>query len=115
MPLYYIYATPANQQGTAGTSANATQNIAAKNADGSNASDRLDGWVNLTGTVKSLKDQEFTMDTGSTMMQVDIERLGEYPLDVDMGDRVSVTGYMDDGFFEGREIMADNVVILQEK
>jgi len=74
--------------------------------------------MSLSGTVESVSGREFILDTGTGEIQVDTISLGYNPLDevgyqqVDVGDRVSVTGELDRDFFERKEILADTVVTL---
>ena len=72
----------------------------------------------VQGTVKEVNDEEFVVDTGFDELTVEVEEMAYDPLDdqgyqkVEAGDVVSVTGDMDDDFFEGRELVADTVTVL---
>ncbi|MBY6204624.1 NirD/YgiW/YdeI family stress tolerance protein [Halomonas denitrificans] len=72
----------------------------------------------VNGTVKSVYDEHFTVETGMATLRVDVDDLPNNPLDdegylqVDVGDEVVVTGDMTSGFFEGRQLDADVVVEL---
>jgi uncharacterized protein YdeI (BOF family) len=72
----------------------------------------------VQGTVKEVNDEEFVVDTGFHELTVEVEEMAYNPLDdqgyqkVEAGDVVSVTGDMDDDFFEGRELVADTVTVL---
>lgn len=74
----------------------------------------------VQGTVDSVGDDQFTVDTGADKLVVQTEGLGYDPLDdegyqkVEVGDRVSVTGNIDAAFFGGLEFAADSIVILEE-
>ncbi len=72
----------------------------------------------VTGTVTSVNDEEFTLDTGPRQLTVEVEDMAYDPLDdegyqrIDVGDVVSVAGQMDYDLFEGRELVADAIVTL---
>lgn len=72
----------------------------------------------VQGTVTEVNDEEFVLNTGARTVTVEVEEMPYNPLDdegyqkVDVGDRVSVTGTMDYDLFEGRELVADSLVIL---
>jgi uncharacterized protein YdeI (BOF family) len=72
----------------------------------------------VQGTVTEVNDEEFVLNTGARMVTVEVDEMTYDPLDdegyqkVDVGDRVSVTGTMDYDLFEGRELVADSLVIL---
>ena len=72
----------------------------------------------LIGTVTSVSEEEFRIDTGLREMTVEVEEMPYNPLDdegyqrIEVGDRVSVTGDIDMDLFEGRELVADSVVTL---
>jgi len=78
------------------------------------------GYTELTGTVTSTSEFEFTIDTDSRQLTIDTLSLGYDPLDekgyqqVDEGDLVTVTGDMEADLFESMELMADSVVILDD-
>ena len=63
----------------------------------------------------SLKDEEFTLDTGIQMLTVEVDELLTNPLDnegylqLSVGDRVSVNGKIDNDLFEGRVFEAVSV------
>ncbi len=75
----------------------------------------------VQGTVKEVNDEEFVVDTGFDELTVEVEEMAYDPLDdqgyqkVEAGDVVSVTGDMDDDFFEGRELVADTVTVLTNR
>ncbi len=78
-----------------------------------------DDWVAFTGTVQSIDGEELTLDTGFRDLAVDTGGItGGLLTDagdsfVDVGDRVSVSGEMDDAdFFDAREIEATSVTVL---
>jgi len=75
----------------------------------------------LQGTVTDVDDEEFTINTGLRSVRVEVEEMAYNPLDdigyqqIDLGDRVSVTGDMDTDFWEGQtELVADSVVTLSD-
>jgi len=74
----------------------------------------------VQGEVTAIDAQEFTLDTGLSKMTVDVDEMAYNPLDdegyqkIDVGDRVSVTGQIDDDLFESSELDADSVVTLSE-
>lgn len=73
-----------------------------------------------TVTAVSPEEGEFTLSLGDIEMQVETEGLTYNPLDdtgyqqVDIGDRVSVTGLIDNGFLVDRVLDADLVITLQD-
>lgn len=78
-----------------------------------------DEWVVLTGTVTEINDEQFKLDTGYRTLTVDTRAMDSSPTDdeggrlVDVGDRVSVSGEMDDiDLFDTREVEANSVVLL---
>lgn len=77
-------------------------------------------WVSLTGTVTEANGEEFTLHTGMTTMTVEVDQMAVNPLEgnpdwsVGPGDYVSVTGEIDNDFFEGREIVASSVVTIAD-
>lgn len=64
---------------------------------------------------------EFTVDTGDQQLTVETELLTYNPLDdlgfqqIDEGDRVSVTGILDNDFLEGRVLDAETIITLQDE
>lgn len=76
--------------------------------------------MSLQGTVTDVDDEEFTLMVGNAPVNVEVEELAYDPLDdegyqqIDIGDRVSVTGEMDYDFLEGSEFVAESVVTLSE-
>ena len=79
------------------------------------------GQVIVRGTVTGIQEREFTIDTGRRMLTIDTIDMDHNPLDdkgyqrIDKGDYVTVAGEMDFDIREKREVMADNVTILDEK
>ncbi|MCF7982987.1 MAG: DUF5666 domain-containing protein [Thiohalocapsa sp.] len=73
----------------------------------------------VRGTVESVGDGQFTVDTGTRKLTVTTEGLVYDPLDdegylkVEEGDRVSVAGDIDENFFGGPELEADSVIVLE--
>lgn len=75
---------------------------------------RDDEWIGVTGTVISQKEGTVMLDTGPRVMKVDTGSL-EYKPKLDVGERVTVFGEMDDSdLFEGRELLASSVITLSE-
>ncbi|MBN1240123.1 MAG: hypothetical protein JXB36_16585 [Gammaproteobacteria bacterium] len=76
--------------------------------------------VMLQGTVTAVDDEEFTLDSGSRSVTVEVEEMANNPLDDDgyqriaVGDVVSVTGEVDDDFLEGREVEAESVTTIHD-
>jgi uncharacterized protein YdeI (BOF family) len=74
----------------------------------------------ISGTVTSVSDHEFTVDTAARKLTVDVQQMPYNPLDdegyqkIRKGDRVSVTGEIDYDLFEGRELVANSVVVLKK-
>jgi len=64
--------------------------------------------------------QEFTLDVGPTDLTVEVDTLAYNPLDdqgfqrIRAGDRVLVSGMIDQDFLEGRVLEADSVVTLRD-
>ena len=64
------------------------------------------------------KKDEFVVDSGLRSIRVETEEMPYNPLDkdryrtVELGDQVRVTGNMDYDLFEGREVVADTVTVL---
>ncbi len=79
-------------------------------------------WIQLTGSVRSVQGREFVLDTGiATTIQVDTSSMSYDPLDdqglqrITKGDRVSVSGLLDDAdFFETTEIQAKSIVTIEK-
>lgn len=78
------------------------------------------GDLTLTGTVTSVDGREFTIDTGAQEMTVDTTLMSYNPMDdegfqsIAKGDLVTVTGNTDKDTFEGRELVAESVVTLDD-
>lgn len=77
-----------------------------------------DAVIDMKGEVVAVNGREFTVDTGFRKIKVDTVSLGYNPLDnygltqVDIGDRVHVTGRIDTSFYDGKEISASYVAEL---
>lgn len=76
----------------------------------------------LQGTVSAVEEEEFMLNTGNRLVNVEVEEMAYNPLDnvgyqkIEIGDRVSVTGEMDTDFFEGeREFVAESVITLDDR
>lgn len=75
----------------------------------------------VDGIVTSVGDEEFTIYTAGETLRVEVEEMAYNPLDdtgyqqIEVGDRVRVTGDIDTDFFEGQtELVADTVVTLAD-
>jgi len=74
----------------------------------------------MQGTVTEVNDEEFRLDTGLREIIVEVEEMNYDPLDdlgyqqIDVGDRVSVTGELDYDFLEGQEFVATSIVTLAD-
>lgn len=72
----------------------------------------------MTGTVTGVGPDEFMLDTGLQKIEVEVDEMACDPLDdkgyqqIDIGDRVSVTGDIDYDFFEGRVFEAASIETL---
>ena len=75
----------------------------------------------LQGTISSVDDDSFTLDTGNQKLTVNVDEMPYNPLDdegfqqLEKGDRVTVTGNMDFEFFEGRVFDAESIITLMDK
>lgn len=73
------------------------------------------------GTISSVDDDSFTLDTGNQKLTVNVDEMAYNPLDdegyqkLKKGDRVTVSGDMDYEFFEGRVFDAESVIALMNK
>ncbi|KZX64045.1 NirD/YgiW/YdeI family stress tolerance protein [Stutzerimonas frequens] len=74
----------------------------------------------IQGTVQSVKDRELTLDTGDGSLTVNTLSMSYNPLDkdgfqqIEKGDRISVTGRMDEAFFGNREFNAQSITTISE-
>ena len=74
----------------------------------------------VVGTVEDVGDNYFRVDTGQQDVNVMTAGMGYDPLDdegyqkVEAGDRVHVTGKLDEDFFTAPELMADSIVVLED-
>jgi uncharacterized protein YdeI (BOF family) len=72
--------------------------------------------LEVRGTVTRVNGDDFTLDTGTREMTVDVGGMLYDPLDdegyqhIDVGDRVKVVGNMATELFEGRQLKADSIV-----
>lgn len=75
--------------------------------------------ITVQGTVTAVEGEDFVVDSGLREIRVATDGLAYDPLDdegfqqIDVGDRVSVTGTADYEFFDGRELLADVIVTLE--
>jgi uncharacterized protein YdeI (BOF family) len=78
------------------------------------------GDIEFTGTVTSVTGREFTVDSGTSEVQVDTVALGYDPLDddgylqIETGDRVKVGGEFDAAVFDETELSADWIIELDD-
>lgn len=76
--------------------------------------------VDMQGTITAVSGREFTIDTGVRKVKVDTEKLGYNPMDktgftkLNVGDRVRVSGKVDDNLFEPKEVAASYVTELSK-
>lgn len=74
----------------------------------------------LVGTVSKIAEDGFFVDVGTRSVQVGLDQMHENLLDdegfmkIEKGDRVAVSGMLDEDLFEGREVAAVSVVKLME-
>ena len=72
----------------------------------------------MEGTVTAVADGEFTLDIGAAEIEVETEMMPYDPLDeegyqqIEVGDRVRVTGQVDYDFFDGRVLDARTITTL---
>lgn len=74
-----------------------------------------DDWLTITGRVQSIDGKDMVVSTGTRSFAVDTDGMTNSPVGnlVDVGDRVLVSGQIDDAdLFDGREIEAHTVTIL---
>lgn len=86
---------------------------AAAHAQSARVATAVDGeWISLTGQVKSTEADDFTLDYGQDAIKVEMDGQGGFKVNlIKPGDRVTVTGKMDDGFYERRTIEASSVYV----
>lgn len=81
----------------------------------------VDSDLKITGTISAIEGREFTLNTGKAGIRIDTAELENNPLDdegyqkLDVGDRVTVNGEIDNNWWESREIMADYILTLEDK
>lgn len=67
-------------------------------------------WIRLSGTVSSVSDDAFTLDYGKDKITVETDDFASDTLrSLKKGDRVTVSGRIDDGFFSSKDIVASTV------
>ncbi len=75
----------------------------------------------VTGTITDVDGREFTIDSGIQSITVDTVSLPYNPMDdkgfqqLDVGDAVTVSGYMEEDLFDRREVVAQSIVTLNEQ
>lgn len=70
--------------------------------------------MNLTGTVSSASGEEFTINLGRGSVTVNVgdwEWFTDEAEKVKVGEKVTVTGIVDDGFFTGRKLQARTIYV----
>lgn len=73
-----------------------------------------DEWVSMTGTITGLTGATLELDTGSRTFSVDLSD-AKYNKDIGKGDRVTVTGNLNEAdLFERWEIVASSVILMKE-
>ncbi|MFP4518630.1 MAG: OB-fold nucleic acid binding domain-containing protein [Oceanicaulis sp.] len=88
-----------------------------------NDDDWDDSAVTVTGMVSSIEaeGEEFFIDQGFHTIEVDTEDMDYDPLDgdglrdVEIGDRVMITGEIDNDLFDNAELEADSVMVLNDR
>ncbi len=71
-----------------------------------------ESWISLTGTVASAADETFTLDYGEGLITVEMDEWAWYEDDklrIMPGEKVTVYGRVDDGFYQARTIEAGSV------
>lgn len=74
----------------------------------------------VQGTVTNVGFDQFTIDNGLRKVTVEIDELGYNPLDdegyqqIEEGDVVSVTGSIEPDFMQGRIVMANSVITIND-
>ncbi len=77
-------------------------------------------WVSTSGTVTNVTGREFTVNTGGGAISVDTVGMTYNPVDdagfpqIDVGDRVYVSGVLDDRLFDEREIAATTIIEVSQ-
>lgn len=84
--------------------------------------DAVDGsWMSVAGRVTNLDGREFTLSIGGRSVRIDTSAMGYDPTDevgvqrIQQGDYVVVSGWLDKGFFERSEVVAEEIVLLFEE
>lgn len=70
--------------------------------------------VVLTGTIGDIRSDEFDLNYGTGKITVELdgwEWTGNETRYLSTGERITVSGRIDDDFFEGREVEADNIFL----
>jgi uncharacterized protein YdeI (BOF family) len=72
-----------------------------------------DSWISLSGTVQSIDGDSFVLDYGEGTINVELEDWDWYPETSSglVNETVTVSGMIDDDFFETAEINADSVYL----
>lgn len=71
-----------------------------------------DTWMTLSGTVHSTDDDGFMLDYGDGVLEVEVERRDDTAVSsLQRGDKVTVTGVIDDDLFETTSLEASGVYV----
>ncbi|MBD66328.1 MAG: hypothetical protein CME62_14045 [Halobacteriovoraceae bacterium] len=76
--------------------------------------------VDITGTVSNVSGREFTVNTGTRRIQVDTAGMAYNPMDnvgltqIKEGDRVTVSGVVDDKYLDEKELAPGYIIELPE-
>lgn len=74
-------------------------------------------YVTSRGTVQNINESQFTLQSNGQNLTVSVDGLSYNPFNdngISVGDRVFVSGEMDQGFFDNRELEADFVVATKQ-
>lgn len=110
----YLFASSMDEEGDVFPFGNVLPNPLNRLEEGS--------WVTLTGKVVEIKDDtSAVVQTGLRRITVELQLLPDNPLDdkgyqkIKVGDRVTVSGKIDDNFFKNKELVATSLVSLKTR
>jgi uncharacterized protein YdeI (BOF family) len=91
--------------------------MAAGGHDSTDVSKASEGqWISLTGTVKAVSPERFTMNYGKGSIVVEMDDYDWYDENFMLpGAKVTVTGIMDNDFFENKKVEASTVYLPNRK
>jgi uncharacterized protein YdeI (BOF family) len=108
----YFYANPADEEEISSPGTRFARRVIGMD-------DRVEpSKTTVVGTVTDVDGREFTVDAGAAELTVDTAGMAYNPLDVEgyqqveLGDRVRITGKVHAEFFDGRKLAADTVTTL---